>query len=114
MNGNSYSKTIFVTVSSGTSGCPATVNRTIVICRVLYRGARLSVTADAADQKPINSMKVYFDGSLQCTASAAALAANGNQITCDRFPVGSGTHRVTVRVWDSLGSFSVTKSTSLP
>ena len=116
VNGSNYSKTIFISVASGTTGaCPATVNRTVVICSIHYRGGHLAVLADAADQKPVRVMKLYLEGVAVCTKFATELAANGNQLSCGLFPYyHPGQTRVTVKAWDSLGSFSVTKNIFLP
>jgi hypothetical protein len=117
VNGSTYSQTINITVSSG---CTATVDRTITICRFLFRnvinaGPQYSVSAVANDQKPISAMKLYINGQLRCTIGAATLAANGNVLQCGGAAWGlSGSTRVTVKAWDSLGSFSATRYFFVP
>jgi Bacterial Ig domain len=107
VNGGIYSQTIFITVMTTTgSGCTGTVDRSIVICSpLLVRGGRISITAKAIDQRPVSAMRLYVNGTSACRVDAETLASNGNTLQCAPFLL-TGSNRLTVKAWDSLGSFS--------
>jgi Bacterial Ig domain len=110
VNGTSYSKTIYVTVSSsgGGSGCqPSGVNRTVTICMPAnggtVKGPYVEIQSASTDSRSISAIKIYVDGVDQFNYLNPTSKQTDNQAY-----LAPGQHRVTVRAWDSLGAFSQT------
>jgi hypothetical protein len=100
----SFSSSETITVSgTQTTTCTATTNRTVKICEPTS-GSTVSspvhVLADVRSGSGVTGAKVYLDGTAVYTGGA------GTTTVSQWFYVGAGSHRFTVKGWDSSGSFS--------
>ena len=69
----------------------------------------------AAYSQSLSTMQVYVDGVKKYQASAGSLGQHddgGVELQTD-IVMAAGTHRITVKAWDSAGSFSKTVSATV-
>ena len=94
----SASASVMVTSSTG---CTATVDRTVNICSPQPNSTDTSpvqFTAAALDNEhPITAMKLYVNSVTKALSSGAQLSAS--------VPLLNGTNQITIRAWDTSGSF---------
>ena len=100
-----FSTTKFVVVSSE---CDNSTDRTVRIC-FPTNGASVTspvrVLANAATSKPFQTIQVYVDGTLRFHDTVKFL---------DIFvTLSAGTHRITVKGWDTVGAFSSSVSAAV-
>jgi hypothetical protein len=84
-------------------GCPAPAQfRAVKLCLPLFStvSSPVQVLANTRDNLPIEAMRVYVDGVSRFFTTDDLLSGRLN------FPEGD--HRMTVKAWDRLGSFSQT------
>jgi hypothetical protein len=72
--------------------------RSLTLCP--FPGANFLFIANPLDNRLINAMQIYVDGVLRFETPDDRLAAT--------LHLDAGTHRVTAKAWDDLGSFSTT------
>src|SRR5262249_41855602 len=99
-----FSSTTFVDAAPA---CSNTANRTVKICQPTSgatikgeAGAVFQIVASAASNLKYSSTQIYIDGKLEYSNPAKDI------IVEMEVPSTTGTHRVTVKGWDSSGSFS--------
>src|SRR5207248_1110404 len=99
----SASARVTVTAPPPPTGCTNTTNRTVLICSP-QNGATLQtpvqITAQVNDSAAVTGVKIYVDGTSVWSGSSKDVNATLN--------LSAGTHRITVKAWDSAGSFSST------
>ena len=111
----SFSSSVSVTVSASTTSCSATANRTVNICAPA-NGATLQnpfqLIAGLRSDSGITAAQIYLDGTKVFQAGAGTTSIN------QAMNLTLGTHKITVKGWDSAGSFSssisITVSSSAP
>jgi hypothetical protein len=99
-----FSKSFTLTVGSGGgSSCSATSNRTVKICAPIA-GSTVSspvqVLAGLRSDSGISAAQIYLDGVKVYQAGA------GTSTVDQSLSMSAGSHRITVKGWDSAGSFS--------
>ncbi len=102
-----FSTTENFTVSTGGGGggtCTgSTTNRTVTICTPANNTTVTSpvhITAAATDSASVSSMQIYVDGVKQYQVAAKSIDTN--------LAMADAPHKITVKAWDSAGSFSST------
>jgi hypothetical protein len=98
-------------VSDGTP-CPNTTNRTVKICSpangAIINGSGsivVNVIAGAATKLKFSELQVYVDGKLVFSSPSESIDTDVSMT--------SGTHRLTVKGWDSSGAFSSTETVTV-
>lgn len=103
----SFSSSATITVSAGNTMCSATTNRTVKICSPIA-GSTVSspvqVLAGLRSDAGISAAQVYLDGVKVFQAPVGTKTVNQN------LSMAVGSHRITVKGWDSSGSFSQSES----
>lgn len=99
-----FSKSFTLTVGSGGgSSCSATSNRMVKICSPVA-GSTVSspvqVLAGLRSDSGISASQIYLDGVKVYQAGAGTTTVNQS------LSMSAGSHRITVKGWDSAGSFS--------
>lgn len=99
----SFSKSFSLTVTTS-SGCMASsIDRTVTICTPANNAtvsSPVTISAAARDSRTVSAMQVYVDGTLKYQVSSKSLTTS--------LSMASGTRKITVKAWDSLGSYSST------
>ena len=106
----SFSSTINITVSSsggaGGGTCTgSTTNRTVTICTPAANSTTSSpvhITAAVTDSRGVSAVKIYVDGVSKYQTTAKQIDTSPS--------MSAGSHRITVKAWDSGGSFSATEN----
>jgi len=103
----SFSSSVTITVTAGNTSCSATTNRSVKICSPTA-GAPISspvdVIAGLRSDAGITAAQIYLDGVKVFQAPAGTKTVNQN------LSMGVGSHKITVKGWDSSGSFSQSES----
>jgi hypothetical protein len=103
----SFSSSVTITVTAGNTSCSATTNRSVKICSPTA-GATVSspvdVIAGLRSDAGITAAQIYLDGVKVFQAPAGTKTVNQN------LSMGVGSHKITVKGWDSSGSFSQSES----
>lgn len=84
-------------------GCPAPSSfRTVKFCLPKYStmSSPVQILANSRDNLPMEAMQIYVDGALKFFTNDDLLST--------RLTMSNGDHRLTVKGWDRLGSFSQT------
>lgn len=100
-----FSSVINLTVQAS---CTNNTNRTVHICAPTNRAsftssggkASLEITATAASNLNYNTTQIYVDGSVVFSTGSKTVDVKEN--------LSTGTHRITVKGWDTSGAFSST------
>jgi hypothetical protein len=99
----SFSSSVTITVTAGNTTCSATTNRTVKICSPTA-GSTVSspvhVVAGLRSDAGISAAQIYLDGVKVYQAPAGTKTVDQN------LSMAVGSHRITVKGWDSAGSFS--------
>jgi hypothetical protein len=98
-----FSKSFTLTVGSGGGSCTATSNRTVKICAPASGSTASSpvqILAGLRSDSGITAAQIYLDGTKVYQAGAGTTTVNQS------LSMSAGTHRITVKGWDSSGSFS--------
>jgi hypothetical protein len=100
----SFSSTVNITVgtTSGGGSCTATSNRTVKICSPAASATVFSpvhVLASLHSDSGVKTTQIYLDGTKVFQATAATLIDQ-------QLSMGAGSHKITVKGWDRVGSFS--------
>jgi hypothetical protein len=98
----SFSKSFSYTTQSCT---PSALDRNVRLCSPTggsISSSPVHILAAITDSRTVNAVKVYIDGVSQFTTTSKKVDFN--------WPLPPGQHRVTVKAWDSLGSFSTTSN----
>lgn len=106
--GHVNKQTASFTAASSNSGCTATgSDRTITVCSPTSSTVTSPVTFSAAaqDSRTVSSMQIYIDGTLRNQIASKSLSTS--------LSLSAGTHKVTIKAWDSVGSFSNSFSISV-
>ena len=96
------SRTITVGGTTQPTSCTATANRTVQICSPANGATATSpvkVVAGLRSDSGLKSSQIYLDGTLVYSGPAGGTSVNQS------FSMGLGSHRITVKGWDSAGSF---------
>jgi hypothetical protein len=103
----SFSASVTITVVAGNTTCSATANRTVKICSPTA-GSTVSspvdVLAGLRSDSGISAAQIYLDGVRVFQAPAGTKTVDQN------LSMSAGSHRITVKGWDSGGSFSQSES----
>jgi hypothetical protein len=99
-----FSKSFTLNVSGSSGGtCSAGANRTVHLCSPTdgqTTSSPVRVLATARSDSGVTALQVYIDGTLKYQAP------NGVKTVDQNFSLGAGSHRITVKGWDSAGSYS--------
>jgi hypothetical protein len=99
----SFSSSATVTVSAVSSACSASANRTVTICSPVNGSTQsnpVHVTAGLRSDSGITAAQIYRDGTVVWQGPAGTSRVDQN------LTMSAGSHRITVKGWDSTGSFS--------
>jgi hypothetical protein len=103
----SFSSSVTFTVASGGTSCTATTNRSVKICSPTAGATLFSpvrVIAGLRSDAGITAAQIYLDGAKVFQASA------GTKTLDQSISMASGSHKLTVKGWDNVGSFSQSES----
>src|SRR5207248_1155094 len=85
--------------------CVNNVNRTVLICSP-PDGATVTspvqLDAEVNDSATVTAIKIYVDGVSVWSGTLKHVSVS--------LPMSTGNHRITVKAWDSAGSFSATEN----
>lgn len=99
-----FSKSFTLDVTgSGSGTCTAGADRTVHLCSPTDgqpAANPVRVLTAARSDRGINAIQIYIDGSVKYQSPA------GVKTVDQSFTLPSGTHRITVKGWDSAGNFS--------
>jgi Beta-propeller repeat len=99
----------------GTTGCTnLRQNRTVALCTPFTSstyGNMVEVSALVNDTNPVNAIQVYVDGVLELENDTSS--GIGGFAIDSYVQVPTGTHRITVKAWDSKGSFESVRSVAV-
>lgn len=86
----------------------SSADRTVTICSPSSTSVpkKLLLSAGATDSKNVSAMKVYVDGTSVYSITASHFNTFVN--------LSAGTHRITVKAWDSVGAFAQSISVTAP
>jgi phospholipase C len=100
--GTTFKSTINITVGTGSDGGPctlSTINPSVTICAPVDGAtvtSPVNVAAGTTDSNTVTKMEIYLDG-----VGVYGIAAN--QLNASIPISSSGTHRIAVQAWDSIG-----------
>jgi len=101
-----YGNSAVSTSMTLTVGPTDTVPPDVQVTGIVYDGKNLSITASATDQQSrVTKVEFYLDGKLKATDSSAPWSVKINAK-----PLGSGSHSVQAKGYDSAGNVGVSSS----
>ena len=104
-----YGNSATSTSISVTVGTIDTVPPDVQVTGIVYDGKNLSITASATDQQSrVTKVEFYVDGKLKATDSSAPWSVKINAK-----PLGSGSHSIQAKGYDSAGNVGVSSSVSV-